>query len=113
MAIGRSFEESMQKALRMTHPSVAGFTDTLPTGKSYPANFSLEEALRTPSNTRIHAICKALVEGWSVDQIHDLTAIDKWFLHKLNYIVQHQSHMQSFTGYAFHPSLDFPLAFSS
>lgn len=105
MAIGRSFEESLQKALRMTHPSVPGFTDVLPAGKSYPPDYNLDEALRTPSNTRIHAICKALLSGYSVDKIHDMTAIDKWFLHKLNYIVQHQSHMQSFTGYVLLSSL--------
>ena len=58
MAIGRSFEESLQKALRMTHPSITGFTQNLPAGKSYPANYDLDEALRVPSNTRIHAICK-------------------------------------------------------
>lgn len=58
MAIGRSFEESLQKALRMTHPSISGFTQSLPAGKSYPSDYDLEEALRIPSNTRIHAICK-------------------------------------------------------
>ena len=58
MTIGRTFEESLQKALRMTHPSVEGFTAKLPAGKDYPSNFNMEESLTRPHNTRIHSICK-------------------------------------------------------
>ena len=58
MAIGRTFEESLQKALRMTHPSVAGFTPTLPAGKEYPEEFNMADSLTTPHNTRIHVIAK-------------------------------------------------------
>ena len=61
MAIGRTFEESLQKALRMTHPTVDGFSPVLPAGKDYPKNFDLDENLRTPHNTRIHSIAKV---GW-------------------------------------------------
>ena len=58
MSIGRTFEESLQKALRMTHPSIEGFTPTLPAGKKYPPDFDLEDSLRVPNNTRIHSISK-------------------------------------------------------
>ena len=58
MAIGRTFEESLQKALRMTHPSVAGFTSTLPAGKDYPDNFDIDDNLHLPNSTRIHTIAK-------------------------------------------------------
>ena len=58
MAIGRTFEESLQKALRMTHPTIDGFSPTLPAGKSFPDNFDMDESLRTPHNTRIHSIAK-------------------------------------------------------
>ena len=58
MAIGRTFEESLQKALRMTHPSVNGFTQQMPAGKKYPENFDLEANLTQPNNSRIHVIAK-------------------------------------------------------
>ena len=58
MAIGRTFEESLQKALRMTHPSSDGFTPKLPAGKDYSEDFNMEESLKTPHNTRIHTIAK-------------------------------------------------------
>ena len=63
MAIGRTFEESLQKALRMTHPSVAGFTQTLPAGKEYPDDFNMEDSLKVPHNTRIHVIAKVRFGG--------------------------------------------------
>ena len=58
MAIGRTFEESLQKALRMTHPSVTGFTPKLPAGKDYPEDFNMEDSLTVPHNARIHVIAK-------------------------------------------------------
>ncbi|ELU17498.1 hypothetical protein CAPTEDRAFT_183040 [Capitella teleta] len=87
MAIGRTFEESLQKAMRMTHPSVDGFSQKLPAGKSYPSDYDIEAQLTQPNNSRIHAIAKAFNEGYSVDDIHKLTAIDKWYLHKLERIL--------------------------
>ncbi|KAK0067220.1 carbamoyl-phosphate synthase [ammonia] mitochondrial [Biomphalaria pfeifferi] len=86
MAIGRTFEESLQKALRMTHPSVTGFTTNLPAGKPYPDSFNIDDNLRVPNNVRMHTIAKAFDSGYSVDTIHNLTKIDKWFLHKLKHI---------------------------
>ncbi|NXO85001.1 CPSM synthase, partial [Sitta europaea] len=87
MAIGRTFEESFQKALRMCHPSVDGFVSHLPMNKAWPAIVDLQKELSEPSSTRIHAIAKALEDEVPVDVIHTLTAIDKWFLYKMRSIV--------------------------
>ncbi|NXH44180.1 CPSM synthase, partial [Dicaeum eximium] len=86
MAIGRTFEESFQKALRMCHPSVDGFVSHLPMNKAWPAVVDLQKELSEPSSTRIYAIAKALDNEVPVDVIHKLTAIDKWFLHKMRSI---------------------------
>ncbi|XP_076451011.1 carbamoyl-phosphate synthase [ammonia], mitochondrial-like [Babylonia areolata] len=96
MAIGRTFEESLQKALRMTHPSVTGFTSTLPAGKDYPQDFSINDNLRLPNNTRIHTIAKAFQSGYSVEDIWQLTKIDRWFLHKLQCIVNTEEQLKHF-----------------
>ena len=56
MAIARTFEESLQKALRMIHPSIDGFSPSMPMGKPFPED--MEEHLTTPSSTRIHVIAK-------------------------------------------------------
>ncbi|NXQ13915.1 CPSM synthase, partial [Peucedramus taeniatus] len=87
MAIGRTFEESFQKALRMCHPSVGGFVAQLPMNKDWPAIVDLQKELSEPSSTRIYAIAKALDDEVPVDVIHKLTAIDKWFLYKMRSIV--------------------------
>ncbi|KAM9009729.1 carbamoyl-phosphate synthase [ammonia], mitochondrial isoform 4-T4 [Ara ararauna] len=87
MAIGRTFEESFQKALRMCHPSVDGFTSHLPMNKAWPAVVDLQKDLSEPSSTRIYTIAKALDNKVPVDVIHKLTAIDKWFLYKMRGIV--------------------------
>uniref|UniRef100_A0A1I8JML0 Carbamoyl phosphate synthase arginine-specific large chain n=1 Tax=Macrostomum lignano TaxID=282301 RepID=A0A1I8JML0_9PLAT len=95
MAIGRTFEESLQKALRMTHPSVGGFESKLPMGKQYPDNFDLLEGLQVPSNARIHYICRALEQDlMTVDEIHRFTQIDRWFLHKLKRIVDYRKDLE-------------------
>ncbi|NXC07115.1 CPSM synthase, partial [Orthonyx spaldingii] len=86
MAIGRTFEESFQKALRMCHPSIDGFTSHLPMNKAWPAIVDLQKELSEPSSTRIYAIAKALDNEVPVDVIHKLTAIDKWFLYKMRSI---------------------------
>ncbi|NXX77750.1 CPSM synthase, partial [Urocolius indicus] len=88
MAIGRTFEESFQKALRMCHPSVDGFTSHLPMNKAWPAVVDLQKELSEPSSTRIYAIAKALDNNVPVDVIHKLTAIDKWFLYKMHSIMK-------------------------
>ncbi|KAL1267568.1 hypothetical protein QQF64_032931, partial [Cirrhinus molitorella] len=86
MAVGRTFEESIQKALRMCHPSVDGFVPHLPLKRAWAEQRDLQRELSLPSSTRIFSLAQALHSGVTVDQIHDLTAIDKWFLHKLKHI---------------------------
>ncbi|ESP03191.1 hypothetical protein LOTGIDRAFT_137874, partial [Lottia gigantea] len=99
MAIGRTFEESLQKALRMTHPTVDGFKAELPAGKQYPSDFNIDHNLTTPNNTRIHTLAKAFKSGYSVNDIHKLTNIDKWFLHKLFRIINIENDLSIFTKY--------------
>lgn len=63
MAIGRTFEESFQKALRMCHPSADGFVPHLPMNKAWPAAVDLQKELSEPSSTRIYAIAKVTKGG--------------------------------------------------
>ncbi|KJE96347.1 carbamoyl-phosphate synthase large subunit [Capsaspora owczarzaki ATCC 30864] len=82
MAIGRTFEEVIQKALRMVDPSVDGFMSKNFTDEQIP------KLLSRPTDQRIFVIANAMKhKGYTVDQIYDLTKIDKWFLHKLDNIV--------------------------
>lgn len=60
MAIGRTFEETFQKALRMCHPSIDGFTSRLPMNKEWPSSLDLRRELAEPSSTRIYAIAKVI-----------------------------------------------------
>ncbi|KAG7463959.1 hypothetical protein MATL_G00182150 [Megalops atlanticus] len=98
MAIGRTFEESIQKALRMCHPSVDGFVPHLPLKRAWGARQNLQQDLAVPSSTRIFSLAKALHSGLSVDQIHQLTAIDKWFLHKLRRITEQEQNLGKFNS---------------
>jgi carbamoyl-phosphate synthase large subunit len=76
MAIGRTFEESFQKAIRQVDPRYVGFQ-----GDSFE---DLDETLRNPTDRRWLAVGQAMIhEGYSVERLHELTKIDKWFLHKL------------------------------
>uniref|UniRef100_A0A3Q1I509 carbamoyl-phosphate synthase (ammonia) n=1 Tax=Acanthochromis polyacanthus TaxID=80966 RepID=A0A3Q1I509_9TELE len=77
MAVGRTFEESVQKALRMCHPSVDGFMPRLPLKKAWADTQDLQQELAVPSSTRIFSLAKALHSGVSVDQIHQLTFLVK------------------------------------
>ena len=81
MAIGRTFEEAIQKGLRMINIGMHGFA----ANKDLEVD-DLESALKNPTDKRIFVIEKAFKLGYTVDQIHDLTKIDRWFLQKLNYI---------------------------
>lgn len=78
MAIGRTFEEAIQKGLRMIGQGMHGFVENkelvIP---------DVDKALREPTDNRIFVISKAMRVGYTIDQIHDLTKIDKWFLQKL------------------------------
>ncbi|XP_029314740.1 carbamoyl-phosphate synthase [ammonia], mitochondrial [Cottoperca gobio] len=98
MAVGRTFEESMQKALRMCHPSVDGFVPRLPLKKAWADTQDLQQELAVPSITRIFSIAKALHSGMSVDEIHKLTSIDKWFLHKLYRITLMEKHLENYNS---------------
>ncbi|XP_061648850.1 carbamoyl-phosphate synthase [ammonia], mitochondrial isoform X3 [Phyllopteryx taeniolatus] len=105
MAVGRTFEESMQKALRMCHPSVDGFMPRLPLKKAWTNTQNLQQELAVPSSTRIFSIAKALHSGMSVDQIHQLTAIDMWFLYKLQRIAQLEQHLANYKSLSVPKSL--------
>ena len=83
MAIGRTFEEAIQKGLRMIGQGMHGFIEN----KELVIE-DIDKALREPTDKRIFVISKAMRAGYTVDQIHDLTKIDKWFLDKLMNIMQ-------------------------
>lgn len=78
MAIGRTFEEVIQKGLRMIGQGMHGFVDN----KEIKID-NVDEALHEPTDKRIFVIEKAFKAGYTIDQIHDLTKIDRWFLQKL------------------------------
>ena len=82
MAIGRNFEEAIQKGLRMIGQGMHGFVDN-----KELAIANIDAALREPTDKRIFVLSKALQHGYTIDQIHELTKIDKWFLQKLQHLV--------------------------
>ena len=83
MAIGRTFEEAIQKGLRMIGQGMHGFVEN-----KELVIADIDKALREPTDKRIFVISKAMRAGYTVDQIHELTKIDKWFLYKLENIMQ-------------------------
>lgn len=82
MSIGRTFEEAIQKGLRMIGQGMHGFCEN----KDLVIK-NLDQALREPTDTRIFVISKAFRQGYSVEEIHNLTRIDKWFLYRLRNIL--------------------------
>ncbi|MEO8232580.1 MAG: carbamoyl-phosphate synthase (glutamine-hydrolyzing) large subunit, partial [Ignavibacteriota bacterium] len=87
MSLGRSFEEVIQKAIRMLDVGMLGFTGN-------KINFTnLDKELSEPTDKRIFAIAVALKQGYSVDKIHDLTKITKWFLYKMKNIIDLENHL--------------------
>lgn len=82
MAIGRTFEEAIQKGLRMIGQGMHGFT-----GNRDLSFEDIERELAEPTDMRIFSIAEALEKRMTIDRIHELTKIDKWFLHKLNNII--------------------------
>ena len=82
MAIGRNFEEAIQKGLRMIGQGMHGFVEN----KELEIP-DIDAALREPTDKRVFVISKAMHKGYTVDQIHELTKIDKWFLEKLKHII--------------------------
>ena len=92
MAIGRTFEEAIQKGLRMIGQGMHGFVENkelvIP---------DIDKALNEPTDRRIFVISKAFRAGYTIDQIHDLTKIDKWFLQKLYNIIQTAGALENFS----------------
>ena len=91
MAIGRSFEEAIQKGLRMIGQGAHGFV-----GNKELQVADVDEALKEPTDRRIFVISKAMRAGYTVDQIHELTKIDNWFLEKLENIVSTYNEMNTY-----------------
>ena len=91
MSIGRNFEEIIQKGLRMIGQGANGFV-----GNKDIKVDDIDKALNEPTDNRIFVISKAMQAGYTVDQIHALTKIDKWFLNKLQGIVNTHKEMKKY-----------------
>lgn len=91
MAIGRTFEEAIQKGLRMIGQGMHGFA-----GNREIKVEDIKQALADPTDKRIFIISQAMTQGYSVDEIHSLTNIDKWFLYKLKHIIDTAAELQNF-----------------
>ena len=91
MSIGRTFEELIQKGLRMIGQGMHGFVCN-----DHLHFDNLDEELANPTDLRIFAIAQALEDGYSVERIEELTKIDKWFIAKLKNIVDMKHHLQEF-----------------
>ncbi len=91
MAIGRKFEEALQKALRMLETGAKGLVCN-----SCFSFKDLDEELRNPTDERVFAIAEAIKKGHDIDRIHRLSKIDKWFLHKINNIVRTEDELKKY-----------------
>ena len=91
MSIGRSFEEMIQKGLRMIGQGMHGFV-----GNDHTKFEDLDKELANPTDLRIFAIAQALEEGYSVERIEELTKIDVWFLERLKHIVDLKHKLQTY-----------------
>jgi carbamoyl-phosphate synthase/aspartate carbamoyltransferase len=89
MAIGRTFEEAIQKAIRAIDPQNPGFSATT-------ALMQIDEELQTPSDQRLFAIANAMKSGYSVDKIWEMTKIDKWFLSRLKDLSNFEKQMSTY-----------------
>lgn len=92
MSIGKSFEEIIQKGLRMIGQGMHGFV-----GNNDIRFDDLEHALSNPTDLRIFAIAQALEQGYGIDRIVDLTKIDRWFIERLDNIVRYAAHLKTFS----------------
>ena len=93
MAIGRTFEEAIQKGLRMIGQGMHGFVEN-----KELVIADIDKALREPTDKRIFVISKAFRAGYTIDQVHDLTKIDKWFLQKLMNIMRTSEELRQLTA---------------
>src|SRR5690554_6249611 len=98
MAIGRTFEEAIQKGLRMIGLGMHGFVEN----KELKID-DIDKALHEPTDQRIFVISKAFRKGYTIDQIHALTKIDRWFLHKLHNIILTAESLEAYM----HEEVDF------
>ena len=117
MAIGRTFEEALQKGLRMIGQGMHGFVENKtpapssmttpqdPVGAGSVPAFGGEAALSSPTDTRIFVISQALQIGYSIEHIHRLTMIDRWFLQKLKHIVELDHQLRELRGDWLSPGL--------
>lgn len=95
MAIGRTFEEVIQKGLRMIGQGMHGFVENKPLKID-----DIERSLREPTDKRIFVIEEALRRGYSVERIHELTRIDRWFLEKLQTICRTRAELEKYDAVA-------------
>ena len=95
MAIGRTFEEAIQKGLRMIGQGMHGFV-----GNKELKIEDIDKSLRMPTDNRIFVISKAFRKGYTIDQIHELTRIDRWFLQKLYNIMMTANELETFEALA-------------
>ena len=93
MSIGRTFEEIIQKGLRMIGQGMHGFV-----GNDHTKFENLDDELANPTDLRIFAIAQALEEGYSIERIFDLTKIDPWFIGKLKNIVDYKDKLQTYNS---------------
>lgn len=91
MSIGRSFEEMIQKGLRMIGQGMHGFV-----GNDHTKFDNLDEELANPTDLRVFAIAQALEEGYTIERIHDLTKIDPWFLERMKNIVDYKAKLEGY-----------------
>ncbi len=94
MAIGTTFEEAIQKGLRMIGQGAHGFV-----GNREIVIEDIEKELSNPTESRIFVIEKAFEAGYTIDRVYDLTKIDKWFLQKLKVIFDLSKHIETYSGY--------------
>ena len=95
MAIGRTFEEALQKGLRMIGQGMHGFVENHEIKIK-----NIEKSLHEPTDMRIFVVSKALKIGYTIEQIHQLTMIDRWFLEKLKHIVDIDSQLKQFAQFS-------------
>ena len=99
MSIGRTFEEAIQKGLRMIGQGMHGFVENKELKIA-----DIDKALREPTDKRIFVISKAMRAGYTADLIHSLTKIDKWFLYKLQYIMETSKELHTYNDLQSVPS---------
>ena len=93
MSIGRSFEEMLQKGLRMIGQGMHGFV-----GNDHVKFENLDEELANPTDLRIFALAQALEEGYTVERIEELTKIDPWFIERMKNIVDYEHKLQTYNA---------------